>query len=166
MYSPGKNKLDVRNYVYAYLCDCETIGSLPNLYFELENLLSQNGSDITCFERDRKIFEQQEKIINPKFTHINDDILDSKYFFDFDGMFLDFCGPISMDILTSLHRIDSCKIAITLLMARETIEVQKVININNRVHSLIQSFQAMGFSTDMYIEYYDGSPMCTFFIRK
>ena len=87
----------------------------------------------------------------------------------YDAIFLDLCGPMTSHKFDCFKTIKSgTKLAITLLMARESKILQNYIDINNREKSYIKFFSDFNINIEYYINYSDKpqSPMCVFFGEK
>jgi hypothetical protein len=162
-YTPGKSKEDVRNHVLSYFKGCEKVLTLPNLHFSLEKKLLEQGIKVECTERKVTIYKEQLKIAPSNIILYNKDIkhVDTSLY---DGLFLDMCGPFSSSISEALHKLkDGSKIALTLLMSRESNELKKFINLNNRETSYITLLRRYNIYIEKYITYTDTVPMGVFF---
>ena len=74
------------------------------------------------------------------------------------------CGPFSNAISLSLLKLNKgSKIVLTLLMARESKELQKFIDIKNREESYILLLNRFNIQVEKYITYCDTTPMIVLF---
>lgn len=166
MYTPGKSKKYIRDGVLLFFEDCKHVITLPNLYFGLEEQLLEQGIKVDCSEYKVNTFKGavQLKPKNVRMFYSNVKDLDLKIY---DGLFFDLYGCWNRHMEEALPHIKiNSLLVITFMMAREPINVQKVIDIRNREWSYVQLLLTYGFETIKYINYCDSSPMCVFYCVK
>ena len=88
IYSAGETKEPIRNYTFFYFKNCSHVLTLPNLYFDLEQTLLNNGKKVDCCEYREDIYLQQLKIA-PKEIKLHN--IDAKHlnYVNYDGVFVD-----------------------------------------------------------------------------
>ena len=167
-YTPGQEKEHVRKHVFLFFMKCSYVLTLPNIYFDLEKMLIQEGKKVECCEYKHSIYQKQLKIAPKEIVLHHSDVKDldiGKY----DALFLDFCGTYNRSTSKILSKISSnTQVAITFLLRRERKEHQSVIDINNRIPSYIRLLATFGIKVTKYITYHKDyhSPMCVFFGTK
>ena len=166
MYTADKYKKYIRENVLLHLNECQCVLTLPNLYFNLEQKLLKNKIKVDCVEIKKDIYLQQIEIAPKEIKLFHSDIqmLDLD---NYDGIFLDLCGPLTYSLYHTLSNIKvGTKVAITLLMARETKFAQHYIDISKREHSYIKLLNSYDIVVSKYINYTSTVPMCVFFCEK
>lgn len=166
MYIAGESKEYIRENVFSFFSNSVNILTLPNLHFNLENKLINAGKNVSCFEYDKSIFKKQQ-LINPKSISLNyGNVLNYNPYL-YDGIFLDLCGVYNENVGLFLQKVTKgTNIIVTFLMARESRQLQNVIDINNREFSYVRLFKSFNIEIDFFISYTDSSPMCCFFGNK
>jgi len=166
MYVPGPSKGYIRNSVFLYFKTCTYVLTLPNLYFGLEKMFIEDGKKVDCTEIKVNTFKGMQQI-KPKGVNIfNRNVagLDIK---KYDGIFLDFFGTFNKNTKIVLEKTQpGTKLAMTFLMARENLELQKHIDIKNREESYVRLLDSYGVTITKYANYCDTIPMCVFFGYK
>lgn len=167
-YKASPHKEEIRKLVFKYFVKhkCTTVLTLPNLYFSLEERLVKKKIKVDCIERDLDIYKKQVKI-NPKNINLYKNNLGKFDVSSYDGLFLDLCGSFSNDLHKALKNITSgAAVVITLLKARESVFIQKYLDITNRAGSYVNLLKRYGLKTESYVEYNSGSPMIVLFCVK
>lgn len=166
MYTPGKSKRYIRDGVLLFFEECTHVVTLPNLYFGLELQLIIQGIKVDCSEYKVNTFKGALQIKPRDVRMFNSNVKDLDLSI-YDGLFFDLFGTWNKDMEVALPRINiNARLVITFLMAREHLNVQKVIDIKNREKSYVKLLASYGFKTIKYINYCDTTPMCVFYCIK
>jgi len=168
IYTPGKGKEHIRDYVFSFFKDRKRVLTLPNLYFDLESRLLKDDKQVDCCEYDKNIFIKQKKIV-PKEINLYYREVGHMNLKKYDALFLDFCGPFNETTSETLIKIEpGTKVVLTFLLARESKKVQKLMDLRKREESYVRLLANFGIFVTKYINYSDKphSPMAVFFGTK
>ena len=154
--------------VFLFFMNCTRVLTLPNLYFQLEKLLLNDGKIVECCEYKKETYLKQLEVAPKDIILHHGDVCDMNLN-RFDGIFLDFCGSWNKEYSKLLLSVKiNTQVVITLLMNRESKVTQQFIDLDNRVESYIRLLATFGIVIIKYGEYGQGtkSPMCVFFAKK
>lgn len=147
--------------------------TMPNLNFELEDIYINHGYKVHTIERDISVYEEQKKLIGGKYdqklTLYNQTTLQffsSRRTVYYDAVYLDYCGPLSPEVQTSLILSNAEIVGITLQQSRE--RYLRDLIMGDRLRNYIEIFKFSGYEYKDHIQYSSdkGRPMITFLLKR
>lgn len=164
----GRCKQYIRNKIIHLIDNINPkyLFTLPNLHFGIEIYAIKKKIKVVCCEIDKNIYLQQKsKNIKVELYHDNASKILSKY--NFDIAWLDFCGPISKELLLSLENLsltDTGILIVTIALAREH---PKYHLPKNKLKFYSNLFAQFGYFSYEIFTYKDHiMPMAVFFCKK